>query len=77
MIRPADKDLVQRLGSTTAFNVMCADVLTVPEDMLIEGAIRLMTEKRLKRLPVIDDAGRFKSMISRNSLFRTGYGRLS
>jgi CBS domain-containing protein len=77
LTRPTGQDTAQRLGTTTAFDVMCADVLTVPEDMLIEGAICLMTEKRLKRLPVIDDAGRFKGMISRDSLLRTGYGRLS
>jgi len=74
---PAGKDLAQRLGATTAFDVICADVLTVPEDTLIEDAIRLMTKKRLKRLPVINDAGRFKGMISRDSLLRTGYSRLS
>jgi CBS-domain-containing membrane protein/PII-like signaling protein len=77
LTRPAGKNLSQRLGTTTAFEVMCADLLTVQEDMLIEDAIRLMTEKRLKRLPVIDDASRFKGMISRDSLLRTGYGRLS
>lgn len=76
LTRPAGKDLVQRLATTTAFDVMCADLLTVQEEMLIEDAIRLMTEKRLKRLPVIDDAGRFQGMISRDSLLRTGYGQL-
>jgi len=77
LTRPAGKNLSQRLETTTAFEVMCADLLTVQEDMLIEDAIRLMTEKRLKRLPVIDDTSRFKGMISRDSLLRTGYGRLS
>jgi CBS domain-containing protein len=43
--------------------------------MLVEEAIWLMTEKRLKRLPVVDDNGRFKGMISRDSLLRTGFGR--
>lgn len=76
LTRPAGKDLVQRLATTTAFDVMCADLLTVQEEMLIEDAIRLMTEKRLKRLPVIDCAGRFQGMISRDSLLRTGYGQL-
>lgn len=76
LTRPAGKDLVQRLATTTAFDVMCADLLTVQEEMLIEDAIRLMTEKRLKRLPVIDNAGRFQGMISRDSLLRTGYGQL-
>jgi len=76
LTRPAGRDLAQRLATTTAFEVMCSDLLTVQEEMLIEDAIRLMTEKRLKRLPVIDGAGRFQGMISRDSLLRTGYGQL-
>jgi len=43
--------------------------------MLIEDAIALMTRESLKRLPVVDGAGRFKGMISRDSLLRTGFGR--
>lgn len=77
LTRPAGKDLAQRLATTTAFDVMCSDLLTVQEEMLVEEAIRLITEKRLKRLPVIDNAGRFQGMISRDSLLRTGYGRLT
>ena len=77
LTRPAGKDLVQQLTTTTAFEVMCADVLTVREDALIDEAIRLMTEKRLKRLPVIDESSRFTGMISRDSLLRTGYGRFT
>ena len=44
--------------------------------MLIEDAIRLMTDQRLKRLPVVDEQNRFTGMISRDSLLRTGYHRL-
>lgn len=77
LARPSGKDLAERLAATTAFDVMCSDLLTVEEDMLVEEAIRLMTEKRLKRLPVIDTAGRFKGMISRDSLLRTGFSRLA
>lgn len=77
LTHPSGKNLAQRIAATTAFDVMCADLLTVQEEMLIEEAIRLMTEKRLKRLPVIDTAGRFRGMISRDSLLRTGYGQLA
>jgi CBS domain-containing protein len=70
-------DLATRLAQTTASEVMHTDMLTVPEGMLIEEAIRLMTEKSLKRLPVVDDSGCFKGMISRDSLLRTGFGQAS
>jgi CBS domain-containing protein len=69
------QDLAQRLAATTARDVMSTENITVREDALIEEAIRLMTEKILKRLPVVDDKGCFKGMISRDSLLRTGFGR--
>ncbi len=81
-IKPRKKDdapgrgLLERLEENTAGMVMNTDLIVVREDMLIEEAIALMTEKALKRLPVVDEARRFKGMISRDSLLRTGFGRL-
>jgi CBS domain-containing protein len=69
------QDIEKRLAQTKASEVMRTDMLTIREDMLIEEAIRLMTEKSLKRLPVVDDNDGFKGMISRDSLLRTGFGR--
>ena len=54
---------------------MDAHPVTIREDALIGEAIRLMTAERLKRLPVVDADGRFRGMISRDSLLRTGYGQ--
>ena len=68
-------DLQQCLAATKAAAVMNTDLITVEEGMLIEDAIALMTRESLKRLPVVDGAGRFKGMISRDSLLRTGFGR--
>ncbi len=65
----------RRLRQTRAAEVMRADAPTIREDALIGEAIRLMTEQRLKRLPVVDERGGFTGMISRDSLLRTGYGR--
>ncbi len=70
-------DLKQRIASTTAGDVMHTDPPTARETMLIEDAIRLMTDQRLKRLPVVDEQNRFTGMISRDSLLRTGYHRLA
>ena len=53
---------------------MNTNIVTVHEDSPIDEAIRLMTEKALKRLPVLDFEGKFKGMISRDSLLRTGFG---
>lgn len=70
---PCRDDLQTCLINTTAAAVMTTDLITVPENMLIEDAIRLMTEKAIKRLPVVDADGRFKGMVSRDSLLRAGF----
>lgn len=67
-------DLQRRLEETKAAAVMIVDLITVSEDMLIEEAIELMINKKLKRLPVTDANNRFKGMISRDSLLRSGFG---
>ena len=56
---------------------MNTDIVTVQETTPIDTAIALMTEKGLKRLPVLDPGGKFKGMISRDSLLRTGFDRQS
>ena len=80
LTQPFRKDsggsLEERLRKTSAREVMDANTPTIREDGLIEEAIRMMTEQRLKRLPVVDELGVFKGMISRDSLLRTGYGRI-
>jgi CBS domain-containing protein len=74
---PCRGDLGRCLMETTAAAVMITDLITVREEMLIEEAIGLMIDKGLKRLPVVDAEGRFKGMINRDSLLRTGYGNVS
>ena len=68
------REFKERLRAKTAGEVMNADIVTVDETTLIDAAIALMTQKGLKRLPVLDSEGRFKGMISRDSLLRTGFG---
>jgi len=67
-------DLYQCLTTTRAADVMTTDLITVREETLIEEAVARMTEKALKRLPVVDRDGNFKGMISRDSLLRVGFG---
>jgi CBS domain-containing protein len=70
-----NKEYSQRdLEETTAGMVMTTALVTVREGTVIEDAIALMIDKNLKRLPVVDASGRFKGMISRAALLRTGYG---
>jgi CBS domain-containing protein len=65
------KELRDHLRMRTAAEVMKTDVVTVREDTSLEEAICFMLEKALKRLPVLDSQGKFKGMISRETLLRT------
>ena len=56
---PFSPDLAERIARTTAGEVMRSALHTAGEHMLLEEAIGLMTCEQLKRLPVIDDQGRF------------------
>jgi CBS domain-containing protein len=71
------REFKDRLRAKTAVEVMNTTIVTVQETTPIDAAIVLMTEKGVKRLPVLDSEGKFKGMISRDSLLRTGFGQQS
>ena len=58
----------------TARDVMDTKCITVLENACIDEAIGIIVSLGIKRLPVLDGQGRFKGLISRESLLRTGYG---
>lgn len=64
------RELRKTLREKTAGDVMKTDLVIVGESTRIEEAIRLMVEKRLKRLPVVDAEGRFRGMVSRESVLK-------
>jgi CBS-domain-containing membrane protein len=65
--------LREDLRAQTAGEVMNTQIVTVKEDASINEAIRLMLDKAIKRLPVVDEEGKFKGMISREALLRAGF----
>ena len=67
--------LGQHLREKTAEEVMKIDLVTVLEETHLDEAIRIMSEKGIKRLPVLDANGRFKGLISRDSLLRAGFAK--
>jgi CBS domain-containing protein len=67
------KEIKEKLKAKTAAEVMKTDLITVSEDTPLDEALKLMTEKALKRLPVLDQKGKFKGLINRDSLLRTGF----
>lgn len=67
------KHLQWHLELKNAAEVMNPNIITIQEDAPINEAIRLMLEKAIKRLPVVDAQGKYKGMVSRDSLLRAGF----
>lgn len=65
-------DLLQTAETTSAGEIMKTDLVTVHEDTPVAAAIRLMSERGLKRLPVVGAQGRFEGMVTRQSLLAAG-----
>jgi CBS domain-containing protein len=69
--------LREDLRGKTAGEVMNANIVTVAEDAPINEAIRLMLDRAIKRLPVVDAQGKFKGLVSRDALLRAGFASAS
>ncbi|RJP19682.1 MAG: CBS domain-containing protein [Candidatus Omnitrophota bacterium] len=66
------EEIVKSGRAKTASDIMIANPIAITEYESVQEAINLMTEKRLKRLPVVDEQGFFKGMISRDAVLRIG-----
>ncbi len=78
--QPELHELLERLSqqNRTAADVMTPDPVTVKISTPLPAAAEVMVRRRLKRLPVIDDAGSLVGIVSRVDLLRTagvGLGR--
>jgi CBS domain-containing protein len=71
--RVFSSESIQDLRGKTAGEVMTPHIVTVQEDAPIDAAMRLMLQRAIKRLPVVDAQGKFKGMISRDALLRAGF----
>lgn len=60
-----------RASGQTAADVMTRAVVTVREDTALAHAVQVMVQRDLKRLPVLDPAGRLAGMLSRVDVLRT------
>jgi CBS domain-containing protein len=58
-------------GRLTAAEVMTREVVRVGPDEPLERAAHLMADRRIKRLPVVDQAGRLIGILSRVDVLRT------
>lgn len=61
---------VAKAGALTARELMSTPAVTVPADMTIADAARVMATKRVKRLPVVDAGGLLQGIVSRADLLK-------
>jgi CBS-domain-containing membrane protein len=59
---------LEKAGGLTAGDLMTSPALTITPDDTVEQAARLMYTRRLRRLPVVDAAGRVVGIISRTDV---------
>jgi len=59
-----------KAGALTAEELMTAPAVTVPVNATLAQAARIMARRRVKRLPVIDDRGTLKGIVSRADLLK-------
>lgn len=56
--------------ATVASDVMTSPAITVPSDTSLSDAARLMQEKNVRRLVVVDERGRIAGIVSRSDLLQ-------
>ena len=57
-----------KAGAVTAAGLMTSPAITIGPDDTVEHAARLMYDRKVKRLPVVDQAGRLVGIISRSDV---------
>ncbi|MCB5163862.1 CBS domain-containing protein [Streptomyces bambusae] len=63
-------DETAKAGSTRAEDLMSAPALTIRPDATLPQAARLMAERHVKRLPVVDGNGTLRGIVSRSDLLK-------
>lgn len=70
LLAPGDDDHLRRLTAETVGDAMTAPALTVRETRPVQRAAALMVDHDVKRLPVVDEAGRLTGILSRSDVVR-------
>lgn len=74
----SERDLMNRIvlnrkdpAAVSVAEAMTPDLVTVTPDDKLSAAMSLMTDKRIRHLPVVDKSGNLKGMVSIGDLIRT------
>lgn len=61
---------IVKAGAVTADELMTSPAITVHANATLAETARIMTHRRVKRLPVVDDEGRLEGIVSRADLLK-------
>lgn len=70
------KEFVEGLNKMAAYKVsqlMTKDVITACEDTPVEEIADLMINKKINRLPIVDDEGHLQGLVTRQDIIRSVY----
>lgn len=70
------KEFVEGLNKMAAYKVsqlMTKDVITAYEDTPVEEIADLMINKKINRLPIVDDEGHLQGLVTRQDIIRSVY----
>jgi CBS domain-containing protein len=70
----SEADLIGKSGATVG-DVMTAPAVTVGEDTTLERVAELLTEQRIRRVPVVNAAGQLVGIVSRSDVLRWAAGQ--
>ncbi len=69
--------VLEALARKQAGEVMTQPAVIIAQDSLVTDAVKLMLNRSLKRLPVVDATGKLVGILSRVDVFRTDHTRMS
>ena len=68
---PLQQAIFKDLSEKKASEIMSQPVITIEETTSLNNGVELMLDRKVKRLPVVDDSGRITGILSRLDIFRT------
>jgi CBS domain-containing protein len=71
----SEADLIGKSGSTVG-EVMTSPAVTVPENTGLEHVAEMLTQQRIRRLPVVDSKGNLTGVVSRRDVLRWASSRV-
>jgi CBS domain-containing protein len=71
----SEADLIGKAGSKVS-DVMTSPAITVAENTRLDEVASILTQRHIRRAPVVDGGGRLRGVVSRSDVLRWAAGRI-